>query len=93
MDAEKLAGLLREVAESRHLAGLVLRGSERFWALAGLDDWITDVSVRDGLVRAQCECKHGQPDWQVIDPAEVIAVRWQTRGHDHDDGETRGNIL
>jgi hypothetical protein len=95
VDAEKLAGLLREVAESRHLALLGLRGCDRPCPLSGKEDLITSVSVHDGLVRVECQCRHGQPDWLVIDPAEVATVRWVGREHaqEHDDDEPRGNIL
>jgi hypothetical protein len=93
MDAEKLAGLLGGLIKERYLAMLMFRGGSLPLPVAGVDDWIESVSVHDGLVRVECRCKHGMPDWSVIDPAEVIAVRWQPRGHEHDDDAGRGNIL
>lgn len=88
MDAEALAGLLREAAtQDRATVKVKYRNTPSFWEVNEGESRISAVKACDGGVRVETEDRNGPYDVTVIDPAEVALVTWGQRKDDEDEGE------
>ncbi len=84
MDGKVIVELLEPVISKQGQVRLVCRGLNARWALSDEKHPLLSVRLRpDGLVETSRD-----DGWDVLDPADVLAVEWVAR-----DGEGGGPYL